>query len=94
MTDSISARLCPFLRTIDMATPEQSKRLGVEAADHIDAQAARIAELEAALEAIDAKVSWEINLSNYTPQEVCDMNADWSEIGNIAAALIDKDPTT
>ena len=39
-----------FLRTIEMATPEQIKTLGAEAADHIDAQAATIKALVVALD--------------------------------------------
>lgn len=43
-----------------------------------------------ALEWIAAKINWEINPSNYTHQEVCDMNADWCEIGNAVDAAIAK----
>lgn len=54
VTDRISARLRtddlrPFLRTIEMATPEQAKRLGADAADHIDALAATNADLHGLL---------------------------------------------
>lgn len=37
-----------------------------------------------AMEAINDKVSWEINPSNYTHADVCDMNSDWCDIGNRA----------
>ncbi len=57
-----------------------------------DAKDARIAELEAklstamkALRFMDETISWEINPSNYDHQEVCDMNADWCKVGNIAS---------
>ena len=54
------------------------------------AQTALIAELFEALEFIENKVSWEINPSNYDHQQVCDMNADWVEIGNTAIDALDK----
>jgi len=41
-----------------------------------------------ALQTISDKISWEINPSNYTHQEVCDINSDWCEIGNIADAAL------
>lgn len=54
MTDVAEKPLKPddlrlFLRTIEMATPEQIKTLGAEAADHIDAQDATIKALVEAL---------------------------------------------
>ena len=47
-----------------------------------------IAALVGALQAISGKVSWEINPSNYLHREVCDLNADWCEVGNIADAAL------
>jgi hypothetical protein len=51
----------------------------------------RIEELETklakavdALMFIDSKICWEINTSNYGHGEVCNMNSDWCEIGNMA----------
>ena len=51
----------------------------------------RIEELEAKLaKAVDALIfignmtCWEINSSNYGHVEVCNMNSDWCEIGNMA----------
>ena len=38
----------------------------------------------AALRFIDETVSWEINTGNYDHQEVCMMNSDWCEVGDMA----------
>lgn len=43
-----------------------------------------------ALELIDSKICWEINLGNYDHEEVCNMNSDWCEIGNLAGTTIIK----
>jgi len=55
----------------------------------------RVRELEdklekaiAVLALIDSKICWEINPSNYGHDEVCNMNTDWCEIGNLAMAAL------
>jgi len=57
--------------------------------------AQRCAEAEAKLEVavkvleqIDRKISWEINPSNYDHAQVCNMNSDWCEIGDITSATL------
>ena len=62
-----------------------------------DHPSSRIEELEADVErlrgvvtAIDDKVSWEINPSNYHHDDVCRLNTDWCEVGNIASAALDN----
>lgn len=48
------------------------------------ASEARVKELKEALRTIDHTVSWELNPSNYDHQDVCDLNASWIDVGNVA----------
>lgn len=48
-----------------------------------------LSEATAALDQINAKISWEINPSNYDHQQVCEMNAGWCEIGMIAETTLE-----
>jgi len=62
-------------------------RLG-KAADRIEELEAKLEKVVKAVKEIDDKVRWEINLSNYDHQQVCDLNADWCEVGNIARTTL------
>ena len=49
---------------------------------------AKLAAAREALHAINDAVNWEINPSNYTHEQVCDMNRDWCAIGNRAESTL------
>lgn len=54
-------------------------------ADLLEALEAKLAKAIEALAYIDGRICWELNPSNYDHQSVCDMNADWCEVGTLAA---------
>ena len=45
----------------------------------------KLAKAVEALAYIDGMICWELNLSNYDHQSVCEMNADWCAVGTRAA---------
>ena len=53
--------------------------------NRIEAAEAKLAKAVEALAYIDSRICWEINPSNYDHQSVCEMNADWCEVGTLAA---------
>jgi hypothetical protein len=71
---------------IPMATQVRLLALAAER----DKLAAMLAEAVEVLRNVDDKISWEINPSNYSHEEVCDMNADWCEIGNYVTTHLSR----
>lgn len=63
----------------------------VAAPDLVRDLMAEVERMREALTEIDDKVSWEINPSNYDHDDVCNMNTDWCEVGNIARAALEGD---
>lgn len=53
-----------------------------------DALQAKLEEAVEALSFINDTISWEINPSNYSHQDVCDMNEDWIVIGDTAQSAL------
>lgn len=51
---------------------------------------ADIERLEKVLQRIDDLICWEINPSNYDHEEVCKMNAEWCEVGDLTRAALDE----
>jgi len=49
---------------------------------------AKLAKATVALEFIDSKICWDLCPNSYDHFEVCNMNSDWREIGNMAASTI------
>ena len=49
---------------------------------------AEIERLREALREIDNLICWEINPTNYDHDDVCRMNAEWCEIGDVARAAL------
>ena len=45
---------------------------------------AKLAKATVALEFIDSKICWDLCPNSYDHFEVCNMNSDWREIGNMA----------
>ena len=73
----------------------RSERI-TESADAIEAamrdRDAEIERLREALREIDNLICWEINPSNYDHDDVCRMNAEWCEIGDVARAALAGKP--
>jgi hypothetical protein len=56
---------------------------------HSEAQAAEIERLRGALQQVDQKVCYELNTGNYDHDDVCQLDEDWIEVGNIAEAALE-----